>query len=133
MPARLPVILSYCAAFLPHDMLHVYRQVTGIRQFENWVVTRQRENTDLFPYERVDVLHKSLWRGLIRFYSRARRRPAPLGGSEIRQLLRVARQRQAALAHVYLGTEALRVLAFLRQFPGACVVSFHSADLAEQH
>jgi colanic acid/amylovoran biosynthesis glycosyltransferase len=133
MPARLPVVLSYCAAFLPRDMLHVYRQVTGVRHYENWVVTRQREHADLFPYERVEVLHKSLWRGLIRLYYRAWRRPAPLGGSEIRQMLRVARQRQAALAHVYLGTEALRVLAFLRQFAGARVVSFHGADLAEQH
>jgi len=133
MPARPPVILSYCAAFLPRDMLHVYRQATGVRHYENWVVTRQREHAELFPYDRVEVLHKSPWRGLIRFYYRAWRRPVPLGGSEIRQMLRVARQRRAALAHVYLGTEALRVLAFLRQFAGARVVSFHGADLAEQH
>ncbi len=125
-------ILSYCATFLPQEMLHVYRQVSGVRRYTNWLVTRTRANADRFPYPRVAVLRKSPWRFLARLYYRAAGRSVPVSSFEIRQMLALAERTQAVLAHAYLGTEALRVLPFLERFPGARLVSFHGADLSDR-
>lgn len=126
-----PVLLSYCATFLPREMLHVFRQVSGVRGFENWVVTRTRANPESFPYDRLMVLRKSPWRAFSRLWHRSRGRAVPLSRAETRQMLDMARQKAAALAHVYLGTEALRAVRFLEGFPGGRVVSFHGADLSD--
>ncbi|PAW89312.1 MAG: hypothetical protein B9S33_03190 [Pedosphaera sp. Tous-C6FEB] len=127
-----PVIFSYCATFLPREMLHVYRQVTGVRRFENWVLTRTRANAESFPYPRLLVLRKHPLRALRRVWYRAQGRAVPLGGGEVRQALRWAAERQARLLHIYLGSEALRALPLLRAFPGARIVSFHGADLSHE-
>ena len=132
MNSPTPNILSYCATFLPKEMLHVYRQVSGIRLYTNWVVTRTRANAEAFPFPRVEVLQKSPWRFLNRIYHRSSGSPVPVSGFEIRQMLRLASRLQCRLAHIYLGTEALRVLPFFKGFPGARIVSFHGADLADQ-
>jgi len=126
-----PVLLSYCATFLPREMWHVFRQVSGVRAFENWVVTRTRANPESFPYDRLIVLRKSPWRAFSRLWHRSRGRAVPLSRTETRQMLDAARQKGAALAHVYLGTEALRAVRFLEAFPGGRVVSFHGADLSD--
>jgi colanic acid/amylovoran biosynthesis glycosyltransferase len=128
-----PVILSYCARFLPREMLHVYRQVTAITKFENWVVTRHRENADRFPYPRVCCLRKGLFRALTRAYYRSLGTLVPVGRSEVRQMLEVVREKNAALVHVYLGSEALRALRFLEFCPAARIVSFHGADLSQHY
>ena len=31
----MPVVASYCTTFLKPEMLHIYRQVTGLKRFEN--------------------------------------------------------------------------------------------------
>jgi len=128
-----PVLLSYCATFLPREMLHVFRQVNGVRAFYNWVVTRTRANPESFPYERLIVLRKSPWRAFNRLWHRGRGRAVPLSRSETRQMLDAAKQRGAALAHVYLGTEALRAAQFLGGFLGGRIVSFHGADLSDDY
>lgn len=125
-----PVVFSYCATFLPPEMLHVYRQVSGIAAFENWVVTRRRQNPDRFPYPRVVELRKSPWRWLARIYHRSQGARVPVSRAERRHFLQLAAERRPALLHVYLGTEALRVIEVLEHFPGARIVSFHGADLS---
>lgn len=132
MAATRPAILSYCATFLPREMLHVYRQVTGIRCFDNWVITRTRANADRFPYPQLSVLRKSPLRAFRRLWHRLHRRAVPLGRGEVRQALAFAAQHDARLLHVYLGSEALRALTLLERFPGARVVSFHGADLSHE-
>lgn len=125
-----PVIFSYCATFLPPEMLHVYRQVSGVEAFENWVVTRRWQNLDRFPYPRVLELPKSPWRWLARIYHRSQGARVPVSHAERRHFLRLAAEHRPALLHVYLGTEALRVMEVLEHFPGARIVSFHGADLS---
>jgi colanic acid/amylovoran biosynthesis glycosyltransferase len=127
-----PAILSYCATFLPREMLHVYRQVTGVSGFENHVVTRTRANAESFPYPHLTVLRKSPWRGLRRLWCRARGRAVPLGRSEVNQVLALAREVHGKVLHVYLGSEALRALELLKLFSGARIVSFHGADLSHE-
>ena len=132
MTEKPPVILSYCATFLPREMLHVYRQVNGIRSFDNWVITRTRANADSFPYPQLCVLRKSPLRAFRRLWHRLHRRSVPLGSGEVRQALAFAAGHHARLLHVYLGSEALRALPLLERFPGARIVSFHGADLSHE-
>lgn len=53
-----------------------------------------------------------------------------MSGYEVRQLLDFARRRQAALVHVYFGSEAARVVGYLRQERRPKIVSFHGADVS---
>ena len=125
-----PVVFSYCATYLPPEMLHVYRQVNGIQRFENHVLTRHRANADQFPFPRVHELRKPPWRFLRRLFYRAQRRSVPVSRFEIGQMLRLVAQHDGKLAHVYLGTEASRVLGFIHEVRAARIVSFHGADLS---
>lgn len=124
------VVISYCATFLKPEMLHVFRQVNGIDAFENWVVTRRRENAASFPYPRLVVLKKSPLRIFRREAYRLLGRQAPLGRTEVGHLLDIAEEKRAALVHVYFGTEAARALPYLKREQRAKVVSFHGADVS---
>lgn len=125
-----PTLISYCATFLKPEMLHVYRQVTGVDAFDNWVVTRRRENAKRFPYTKLLTLKKSPLRLFRRAAYRLLGQPIPLGGSEVRQMLAIAHEKNAALVHIYFGTEAARALPYLRQEKRPKVVSFHGADVS---
>lgn len=131
-PAR-PVMVSFCTHFLHRDRWHVYRQVVGIRAFENWVMTRTRLNAPAFPYERIVVLRRSPVRVFARLWRKMRRRrPVPLDRYEVQQILRFARERRVELIHTYFGTEAAGLFAYYEREPCAKVVSFHGADVTER-
>jgi colanic acid/amylovoran biosynthesis glycosyltransferase len=127
-----PVLVSFVATYLKREMLHVYRQTTGLRRYENWIATRRRENGVLFPAARVVVLRRHPLRLLQRAWCRARGQRVPLDAAERRQLHGLCRDHRAAVVHVYFGTEAARCLSFLRTATPAKVVSFHGADLSEK-
>ncbi len=131
--AHKPVVISYCHTFLNPEMLHVYRQINGIRGFENWVVTRKRVCLDRFPYDRVSVLRPPPLRFLRRFFYQQVQKESrvPLSGYESRQLDHFLAEKSAGLIHVYFGTHAARLLPYLRRETRARVVSFHGADLSE--
>jgi colanic acid/amylovoran biosynthesis glycosyltransferase len=124
-------VISYCATFLKPEMLHVYRQVIGLRSVNNVVVTRRRENAHLFPYEKVEVLKKSPWRAIQRLRYRSLGRPVPVSSFEAAQLDKICRRSRAELLHVYFGTEATRLLPWLRKCPVPFIISFHGADVSE--
>ena len=132
MPPARPAIVSYCATFLPREMLHVYRQVCGVRSFDHWVITRRRANMAAFPFPQVLALRKSPWRVFNRLWHRTFSDFVPLGRSEIMQMLHFCQHRNVSLVHVYLGSEALRILSFLNQFQAARIISFHGADLSQE-
>lgn len=111
-------------------MLHVYRQVSGVTEFENWVLTRRREHAERFPFERLVVLKKSIFRIFRREFYRLLRRPVPLGRYEVAQWLELAEAKNASLIHVYFGTEAARALPYLRREKRPKVVSFHGVDVS---
>lgn len=124
-------VLSYCATFLKPEMMHVYRQVAGIGSFRNVVVTRRLENTDRFPYGQVIRLQKSPWRLLHRAWHRLRRARVPVSRYEANQLSRIIRRENAALVHIYFGTEAARLLSWMPSAGVPIVVSFHGADVSD--
>ncbi|MBF8272670.1 MAG: Glycos transf 1 protein [Magnetococcales bacterium] len=126
-----PVAVSFLATFLSPEMLHVYRQVTSLRHFDMWVITRSRKHPELFPYPNLITLKKSPWRFVARAWHRLARRRVPLSAWETRQMLAAVQRLQAHVVHVYLGTEAVRALPYLRQEHRPKVVSFHGADLSD--
>ncbi len=127
-----PVLVSFVATFLKREMLHVYRQTTSLERYENWIVTRRRENERLFPASRVVSLRRHPLRMLQRAWCYARKCRIPLDATECRQLHRLCDERHAHVFHVYFGTDAARCLPFLRETHLAKVVSFHGVDLSEK-
>jgi colanic acid/amylovoran biosynthesis glycosyltransferase len=129
MNQKPPICISYCSTFLNMEMLHVYRQINNIRAFENWVVTRKRSNSERFPYPRVESLQKSPGRFINRALNSLRKQPYH-SISERNQIQRLIERQGAKLLHVYLGTEAIRLLPLLETLDIAKVVSFHGVDVS---
>ena len=130
MGSTRPVLISFVATFLKREMLHVYRQTTNLQRYENWIVTRRRENAGLFPAPNVVELPRHPLRAVRRAICRMGKRRITLDSSECRALSDLGRRNKARVLHVYFGTEASRCLPFLRQTKMAKVVSFHGVDLS---
>jgi len=114
-------------------MLHVYRQVSNLKNFNSTVVTRRRENLTLFPFDNVYLLRKSKVRLLHRAYNRMIGNLIPLSKFEVSQVLSFSESMQEPLLHIYQGDIALRSINLLKMFPGPRVISFHGADLSNSH
>lgn len=113
-------------------MLHVYRQVCGIKGFDHTVVTRNRLNPEVFPFENLEILRKWRYRFFHRLYHQMIGNRVPINNYEVKQMLALSRQHNADVVHAYFGTEAARILPYLRQETCAKVVSFHGADLSAE-
>ncbi len=124
-------VLSYCSTFLKPEMLHVYRQICGIRSFRNLVVTRRHENAARFPCANLQVLKKSPFRTLHRAWHRLLSKRIPLSRFETTQLSRILRFNHCRLLHIYFGTEAARLLSWIPRAGVPTVVSFHGADVSD--
>ena len=46
------VVASYCSSFLKSEMLHIYRQVKALRGVDTFVVTKEVQNAERFPFHR---------------------------------------------------------------------------------
>ncbi|WP_218280003.1 hypothetical protein [Verrucomicrobium spinosum] len=44
-----PTVASYCTTFLKPEMLHIYRQIKGLRRYETFVICKERQSEDLYP------------------------------------------------------------------------------------
>ncbi len=123
-------VASYCTTFLKPEMLHIYRQITGLRDFETFVLTKSRENVDKFPCDAVEVLPRPRINFLSRFEKKYIRRLEPVFyRGEYDQLNDVLTRRHADLLHVYFGHTGVHLLPFIRHWPGPTVVSFHGMDI----
>ncbi len=126
----MPVVASYCSTFLKPEMLHIYRQVTGLREFQTFVMTRERLHPDRFPFDQVEFLPKPS-NFLRRFYKKYILRLEPVFyRGEYKQLSEVLARRQADLLHVYFGHTGVHLLPFFRNWSGPALVSFHGMDIA---
>lgn len=123
-------VVSFVATYLKPEMLHVYRQTTGLQRHTNWIVTRRRENEKMFPAQNVIELRKHPLRWFHKFWHRRQGKRIPLDPAEDAQLQRICAEKRARLVHVYFGTEAARCLPFLRRAGLPKIVSFHGADLS---
>ncbi|MEZ0389484.1 MAG: glycosyltransferase, partial [Verrucomicrobium sp.] len=130
MPKK-PVIASYVSDFLKPDMLHVYRQISGLQTLEPWVFTHKHEQEARFPFpkKRITVLPKPKLRCWRRWVSKnVKKAPWHLYGWEVRRAILEMTRAEAKLLHIYFGHTAIHFLPLIKAFPHPVVVSFHGAD-----
>ncbi len=124
-----PVAAQFCATFLKPEMLHVYRQITGCREFRSVVFTQKRENAERFPFADVVMVPRARTRELRRWWLRSvRHRPVTIYRAEARRIEARLRQRSASVLHIYFGHIGVYLLPLLRRRALPTVVSFHGAD-----
>lgn len=125
-----PVIACYCATFLKPEMLHIYRQITGLKRCAPVVIAQKRENAKRFPFEPAHLVSKPPTHFLRRFWFRQLRdKPWRISGAELGQLLRVLSETRARLLHIYFGHIAVHLLPLIRALKHPSIVSFHGADV----
>jgi len=128
---RKPVVACVCLDFLKKDMQHIYRQVTGLKKFEPAILTRNRENADIFPFKEkhIAVLRKPRTRFFRRFWTRTvRKHPVQIYRREVKPMLYDVMRFGSDIVHIYFGHVAVQLLPFIRACPRPVVVSFHGAD-----
>jgi len=125
------VIASYCSSFLKPEMLHIYRQVKGLRRVKTFVMTKELQNAERFPFPDIEIIPTQrmnlLRHGWLKF---VKRRPPVIYRGEYQLLASLLERRGAHLMHIYFGHTGVHLLPFIEQWNKPCVVSFHGADVA---
>ena len=125
------VIASYCSSFLKPEMLHIYRQVKALRRVETFIMTKELQNAERFPFRDIEIIPKQrmnlLRHGWLKF---VKRRPPVIYRGEYQLLASLLERRGADLMHIYFGHTGVHLLPFIEQWDKPCVVSFHGADVA---
>lgn len=116
-------------------MLHVYRQIVGLSNYESVILTQKRMHADKFPFAEDRVIQLSRPNGLLRearrFWSRkCKKSPWTIFDGERREIERVLEERSAEVLHVYFGHIGMHLLPLLESKTRRCpvIVSFHGAD-----
>lgn len=124
-----PVVASYIVTFLKPEMLHVYRQVSGLQKWRPFVLCKKRENADLFPFTDVRVVKKAAFHQVRRWWQKTvLGAPITIADSEAHRLRLAIGCTGASLLHVYFGHIGVHLLPMLMECPVSFVVSFHGAD-----
>ena len=126
----MPVVASYCTTFLKPEMLHIYRQVSGLREFETFVIAKERRCEQKFPFDDVEVHQRVRSNFVRRFWLKyIRKEPPIVYRGEYGALNRILEARDADLMHVYFGHTGVHLLPVLKRWPKPTVVSFHGMDV----
>lgn len=125
-----PVVASYCTTFLKPEMLHIYRQISGLRRFDTFVICKERKCEDRYPFPDVEVKPKVRSNFIRRFWLKhVRHEPPIVYRGEYGVLEAILRRRHADLLHVYFGHTGVHLLPFIERWPRPTVVSFHGMDV----
>jgi colanic acid/amylovoran biosynthesis glycosyltransferase len=125
-----PRVAIFCPTFLKPEMLHVYRQVAGLRKVAPVVLTFKRENADRFPFAPLRFVRRSPLRWWRRIWSvQIRKIPQRAYPDEVSSMRRLVAAERCQLLHIYFGNNGLFWLPFLRKSQIPAVVSFHGADV----
>jgi len=112
-------------------MLHIYRQITALKRCCPVVIAQKREQSDRYPFERVEVVPKPATHFLRRFWFRqVRGMPWQISDTELRSLVGILNRTDARLLHIYFGQIAVHLLPLIRRWKNPSIVSFHGADVA---
>jgi colanic acid/amylovoran biosynthesis glycosyltransferase len=129
-PDSKPVVAFYCATFLKPEMLHIYRQITGLQRVRPIVIAQKRENPDRFPFDKIDIVPKPATHFLRRFWHRqVCNRPWQISSHELLRLKQVLEREQAKLLHIFFGHIGVHLLPQIQSHLKPTVVSFHGADV----
>ena len=111
-------------------MLHIYRQITSLRNVDTFVITKFRENGDRYPFPDLELLEqprtKLIRRGFLKYVTQA---PALIYRGEFEIARRVLLRRDPDLMHVYFGNTGVHLLPLIERWDRPCVVSFHGMDV----
>src|SRR5258708_246452 len=98
-------------------MLHIYRQITGLKRFRPVVIAQKREETERFPFDDITIVPKAPTHFLRRiWYRQLRDVPWQISRGETRALLEVLETKRAALLHIYFGHIAVHLLPLMREW-----------------
>lgn len=129
-PEAKPVVASYCTTFLKPEMRHIYRQVTALQRYSTFVVARERQCEDEFPFADLELLPRARKNFVKRFWVKhIEGKPPVYYRGELQVLVKLLTRRPADLLHVYFGHTGVHLLPFIKEWPGRCVVSFHGMDI----
>jgi colanic acid/amylovoran biosynthesis glycosyltransferase len=124
------LVASFCTFFLKPEMLHIYRQLTGLQAFQTFIITKYRQNADRFPFDDVEPLvtpkRHVLRRGYLKYVAR---KPALIYRGEYDAIRRILIRRDPELIHIYFGNTGVHLLPLLKQWDRPWVVSFHGMDV----
>jgi colanic acid/amylovoran biosynthesis glycosyltransferase len=127
-----PAVASYCTTFLKPEMLHIYRQVTGLKRHDTFVICKERQCAEMYPMPEGGVELAPCVRSnfLRRFWLKyIKREPPIVYRGEYGVLARLLERRSADLMHVYFGHTGVHLLPFIQRWPKPTVVSFHGMDI----
>jgi glycosyltransferase involved in cell wall biosynthesis len=111
-------------------MLHIYRQITGLKQCSPVVIAQKRENAARYPFKPLHIVSKSRTHFLRRFWFRQLRdKPWQISDAEVSELLSVLSETRARLLHIYFGHIGVHLLPLIRAWKNPSIVSFHGADV----
>ena len=111
-------------------MLHVYRQITGLKRSIPVVIAQKREQAEAYPFDQIYMVPKPVTHFLRRFWFRQLRdAPWQISNCELRALQSILRKTDARLLHIYFGQIAVHLLPLIRAWKKPSIVSFHGADV----
>jgi colanic acid/amylovoran biosynthesis glycosyltransferase len=111
-------------------MLHIYRQITGLKRCAPVVIAQKRENAARYPFEPVHMVAKPRTHALRRFWFRQLLdKPWLISKAELSKLLTVLSETRAHLLHIYFAHIAVHLLPLIRAWKHPSIVSFHGADV----
>ena len=111
-------------------MLHIYRQITGLKRCAPVVIAQKRENAERYPFEPLHLVPKPRTHVLRRFWFRQLRdKPWQISDAELSQLLSVLSETRARFLHIYFGQIAVHLTPLIRVWKPPSIVSFHGADV----
>jgi colanic acid/amylovoran biosynthesis glycosyltransferase len=131
-----PTVASYCTTFLKPEMLHIYRQVTGLQRYQTFIVAKERTSAERFPFADIEMVPRKPRKNFIRRFwlKHVRKLPALYYRGEMQGLMKIFRRRDADLMHIYFGHTGVHLLPFIKGWGKPSVVSFHGADvMPRQH
>src|SRR5437660_9645466 len=123
------VVASYCSSFLKSEMLHIYRQVKALRGVDTFVVTKEVQNAERFPFDDIEIIPKRrtnlLVHGWLKFVER---RPPIVYRGEYQTLDSLLERHGADLTHIHFGHTGVHLLHVIDQCDKPCVDSFDGLD-----
>ena len=128
----MPTVASYCTTFLKPEMLHIYRQITGLRRYDTFVICKERQSEELYPMPEngIELAPGVRSNFLRRFWLKyIRREPPIVYRGEYGVLAKLLGRRHADVMHVYFGHTGVHLLPFIQRWPKPVVVSFHGMDV----
>src|SRR5256886_17071958 len=73
------VVASYCSSFLKSEMLHIYRQVKALGGVDTFVVTKEVQNAERFPFDNIEIIPKRRTNLLVHGWLKFVERRPPMG------------------------------------------------------